>query len=140
MAGVEPQGIEVDSRFLDSLQIADPACSKVQFTELDEWLDELRGSLEGNPRELVVRVTRFKSRRDDSAVCDVFAIAGFHSIDGCLNELACQSDSTDELGAFKLLDGTREAIEQMGKIRMGVHGISDDLRIDIQVRGGRFEN
>jgi hypothetical protein len=140
MAEVESQGFEVDSRFLNSLQVADPACSKIQFTELDEWLDELRSSLEDEPRDLIVRVTRFKNRHDDSPVCDVFAIAGFHSTDGCLNELACQSESADELGAFKLLDGTKEAIEQMGRIRQGVQQIAEDLEADIQIRGGRFEN
>lgn len=140
MAGSESQGIEFDLRSLDSIQVGSPSCSKIYFTELSEWLAELKLSLEEEPREMVVRVTRTKSRREGEPICDVFAIAGFHSTDGCLNELVCQSDDVDELGAFKLLDGTKEAIEKMGQIRQGVFSLTEELGVDIQIRGGRFDN
>lgn len=140
MADGESQGIEFDLRSLDGIQVGGPACSKVFFTELDEWLSELKLSLEEEPRELVVRVTRSKSRREGEPICDVFAIAGFHAPDGCLNELVCQSDDVDELGAFKLLDGTKEAIEKMGQIRQGLLSLEEELGVSIQIRGGRFEN
>lgn len=140
MAEGESQGLEFDLRSLDGIQVGSPSCSKVFFTELDEWLGELRLSLEEEPREMTVRVTRSKSRRENDPVCDVFAIAGFHSTDGCLNELVCQSDDVDELGAFKLLDGTKEAIEKMGKIRQGVFSLAEELGVEIGIRGGRFDN
>lgn len=140
MAEGESQGLEFDLRSLDGIQVGSPSCSKICFTELDEWLTELRLSLEEEPREMVVRVTRSKSRRESDPICDVFAIAGFHSVDGCLNELVHQSDDVDELGDFKLLDGTKEAIEKISQIRQRVFSLAEELEVDIQIRGGRFEN
>lgn len=137
MAETEHEGFAISPGFLDSLEVGSPTHSKVTFSELGEFLEELRADLEASPREITVRITRYKSRREEP-ICDVFAIAGFHSVDGVLNELIHQVDSVDELGAFKLLDGTKEAIELVRQIRQGVLATAEELGVDIKVLGGRF--
>lgn len=140
MADQEPQEFDVDLESLNGIQVADPACSKVMFEDMSEWLEELKHDLLSSPREMLVRISKFKNRREGESICDVFAIAGFHSVDGCLNELACQSDSLDEMGAFHLLDGTKEAIDRTGLIRQCVLSLAEELEAEISIRGGRFED
>lgn len=140
MAHGQSEGLDFDPRLLADLQVGDPASSKVLFIEIDEWLAELRCELASEPRDMIVRVTRHKNRREEQPICDVFVVAGFHSIDGCLNELGQQTDSVDELGAFKLLDGTNEAIGLMSEVRKGIFAIAEEFGVTIQIRGGRFEN
>lgn len=140
MADQESQEFDIEAGCLDGIQVADPTCSKVMFEDMSEWLEELRHDLLSSPREMLVRISKFKNRREGESVCDVFAIAGFHSMDGCLNELACQSDSSDEMGAFHLLDGTKEAIGRTGMIRQCVLLLAEELEAEISIRGGRFED